>query len=377
MPLTPLHPHLGGVRRRALLRAAAAAFVLATLAIAVALPAAEAQTVEVLGDACALSAGGNTSLSCSPAVLTAEGPGTIRATWSKPAEPGASYDLQVILSASPGIAAEHADLKYRLADGHEVTASGPAPAGADVRIVVEASAEAAGDTLTINGLSLTMTPAPPVDEPEETPTATPTSTATASPTATPTVTPSPTPTPTPTPPPVIGGLVNGDFGATPDLVGWTKRGGSASAHGGWASLVSTSESTKYLQQSVPVEPGQWYEAAAVLQVSGAADAGWVRIAWYPSADGSGSQLSTADSEGMTGGPAVVTTGPVQAPPDARSATVRLMLRPLSAAPAELRADLATFLPTAPPPLPTLTPTPSPTPTPTVPPTPIATPSATA
>ncbi|MPZ99577.1 MAG: hypothetical protein GEU80_09640 [Dehalococcoidia bacterium] len=309
-------------------------------------------------------------MSCPPAVLTADGPGTFAATWSTGAEAGAQYELAANLSSSADTSDASAVLRYGLADGSYVSVTGPAPEGAVVSVRVEGHAEGAGATLTIDALLLTMLPAPPI---EESPTATPTSTGTPGPSPTPS--PTATPTPTPTPPPVVGGLVNGDFGAMPALVGWTRRGGSASVRDGWAALVSTSDSTKYLQQSVPVEPGQWYEAAAVLQVTGAAEAGWVRIAWYPSTDGGGSQLSTVDSEAMTGGLAVVTTGPVQAPPGALSATVRLMLRPYGSVHAELLADLATFLPAAAPPPPT--PSPTPTPTPTAAPTATATPSATA
>lgn len=99
---------------------------------------------------------------------------------------------------------------------------------------------------------------------------------------------------------------------------------------------------------------------------------WLRVAWYASADGSGSQLSTADSATITytaGELITVGTGAVLPPPNARSAKIRVMLRPSSAAPALLIVDDVTFAPVDAPtavaaPASTSTPTPTATPAPT-------------
>jgi hypothetical protein len=64
----------------------------------------------------------------------------------------------------------------------------------------------------------------------------------------------------------------------------------------------------------------------------------LRVSWYVSTDGSGGQLSTADSELLAAdSPRFVAldTGAVQAPAEARSARVRLLVRPVSGAPAGL------------------------------------------
>ena len=73
---------------------------------------------------------------------------------------------------------------------------------------------------------------------------------------------------------------------------------------------------------------------------------------HASTDGSGSQLSTADSSALAeDSPEFVAldTGPVQAPPEARSAKVRLLLRPTSATPVLVYFDDVRFEATAAPP----------------------------
>ena len=175
-----------------------------------------------------------------------------------------------------------------------------------------------------------------------------------------------------------GLLLNGDFEAADGLAGWHKRGGEASVEttdvgSRVAVLVSQTTATKWLYQTAPVSPGGWYEARARLQPGGAAEAGFVRVAWYASADGSGRQIATADSPPAAPGasaPVELATGALQAPSSARSAQVRLALRPAGAGRATLIADDAWF-DTAPAPTPTATPSPTPTATPT--PTPSATP----
>jgi hypothetical protein len=55
----------------------------------------------------------------------------------------------------------------------------------------------------------------------------------------------------------------------------------------------------------------------------------VRISWYASADGSGSQIEVAESTGSASSAwTELSTGPVQAPAEASSARVRLTLQPL-------------------------------------------------
>jgi hypothetical protein len=78
----------------------------------------------------------------------------------------------------------------------------------------------------------------------------------------------------------------------------------------------------------------------------------LRVSWYASADGSGGQLSTADSPPLTAdSPRFVAldTGAVQAPAEARSARVRLLLRPVSGAPATVYFDDVSFRETGAPP----------------------------
>ncbi|MEZ4502068.1 MAG: lamin tail domain-containing protein [Dehalococcoidia bacterium] len=211
-------------------------------------------------------------------------------------------------------------------------------------------------------------------------TATASSTATTTATATTTVTASPTPTKTATPTPTpsfFGALTNGDFEDTTPLYGWAHQGGEAYLSDGYVSadhvavLHSTTTSTKWLHQAVLVEAGGWYEASAILGTQSTGDRAWLRLAWYASLDGTGSQLSVEDSEEVGGAAGSVLVGPVQAPPGAQSVRVRLMLRPASAEFAMLAADYVTLTRTAPP-TPTPTRSPTPTRTPTLTPTPTAT-----
>ena len=113
-----------------------------------------------------------------------------------------------------------------------------------------------------------------------------------------------------------------------------------------AALVSRTTSTKWIYQTVSVEGGSFYRlrAAALKNDPGARET-LLRVSWYESADGSGSQIGTADSPALVEDwPGFVTldTGPVQAPPEARSAKVRLLLRPASAAPAVVYFDAVQF-----------------------------------
>ncbi|MCH8919299.1 MAG: hypothetical protein IIA23_01155 [Chloroflexi bacterium] len=216
-------------------------------------------------------------------------------------------------------------------------------------------------------------------EPGATPTACPTPTATPTPTPTPTPAPQAAGPPKPSPTPISSSpepsletiaeptlfptLVNGGFedvreDGTP--YGWRKIGGEISASGAVssegdlsASLLSRTESTKWLYQAVSVEGGSYYQLRAMaLKNDPAAREVLLRVSWYASADGSGSQLSTVDSSALTeDSPEFVAldTGPVRAPPEARSAKVRLLLRPRSATPVVVYFDDVRFEVTAAPP----------------------------
>jgi hypothetical protein len=142
--------------------------------------------------------------------------------------------------------------------------------------------------------------------------------------------------------------------------GWRKIGGEISASGAVSSegdlsaaLLSRTESTKWLYQTVSVEGGSYYRLRAMaLKNDPAAREVLLRVSWYASADGSGSQLSTVDSSALAeDSPEFVAldTGPVRAPPEARSAKVRLLLRPKSATSVVVYFDNVRFERTAAPP----------------------------
>ncbi len=203
--------------------------------------------------------------------------------------------------------------------------------------------------------------------PTPTPVATPTAAPTPSATPAPSPTPPPPPGPTPTPeaaeePPGFSSLVNGGFeelreDGTP--YGWRKVGGEMAAASAVhsegdraAALISRTESTKWLFQTVSVRGGSYYRLRAMaLKNDSAVRETLLRVSWYASADGSGDQLSTADSQPLTtDSPRFVAldTGAVQAPTEARSARVRLLLRPVSGAPATVYFDEVSFQETDPP-----------------------------
>jgi hypothetical protein len=225
-----------------------------------------------------------------------------------------------------------------------------------------------------------------------TPTPLPIATSTPRPTLAPLPTTAPTSTPrlAVSPTPSHGLLVNGGFEAAQDGVplGWLSHGGLLSQESGLvhsgrfaASLMSFTSSTKWIYQTVRVSPTTWYELDTFLSF----DDPWVdsvrlRIAWYTSGDGSGSALATVDSTSVLSEPRSgyrhLTTGTVLAPPAARSAQVRVLLRPSSATGALIYIDDVTFARVPPPtpeptatrtitrtPLPTATPSPAGSPTP--------------
>ena len=176
-------------------------------------------------------------------------------------------------------------------------------------------------------------------------------------TDTPPEAPSPTPEAAPS---VFSSLTNGDFELPGDApYGWRAHAGDAlvTSEGGSRLLALTSRgsATTWLRQSFAIEGGRWYEAAGRLRPGSDSGLARIRIAWYASEDGSGPQLATADSDELSGSSdlfAGVSTGRIRAPDDARSAQLRIMLRPAGEAPAVLHADDVSFARTAPPPAPT-------------------------
>ena len=220
----------------------------------------------------------------------------------------------------------------------------PTPSPTNTTIGGQASQTA---TAAAGQATATKTPSPTKTQ---TPTKTPTGTRTPSPTktSTPVKTPTPikpkgTPTaPLPTSTPTVaagsgfgGMLANGDFEIVVDgkPAYWQKFGGTMVASGDSANgtfagcLESESSSTKWLYQVIPVEPGSWYAGSANARVLGGGSAS-VRVSWYASADGAGSQLSVDESDAAATGDWVgVTTGAVQAPTNALSARFRLVLQP--------------------------------------------------
>ena len=106
-------------------------------------------------------------------------------------------------------------------------------------------------------------------------------------------------------------------------------------------------------QAVSVDGGSYYQLRAMaLKNDPAAREVLLRVSWYASADGSGSQLSTVDSSALAeDSPEFVAldTGSVRAPPEARSAKVRLLLRPKSVTSVVVYFDDVRFEGTAAPP----------------------------
>jgi len=220
--------------------------------------------------------------------------------------------------------------------------------------------------VTVSSLQFSIDPAgTPVACATPTPAATPTTAPTSPATPAPSPTPRPTAGSTPSPqaaaePDFFPSLVNGGFeelraDGTP--YGWHKVGGEMAATsalhsegGRAAALTSRTGSTKWLFQTVSVRGGSHYRLRAMaLKDNPAVREALLRVSWYASADGSGGQLSTADSQPLTAdSPRFVAldTGAVQAPAEARSARVRLLLRPLSGSAATVYFDDVSFQQTA-------------------------------
>ncbi|RLT36147.1 MAG: hypothetical protein DWI59_00965 [Chloroflexi bacterium] len=241
-----------------------------------------------------------------------------------------------------------------------VTLSQRAPADAAfARLTVFGTASASVATLGIDDVLL-VTDDPPTPTASATATATPTVAPTSTSTAAPTVIGPTSPTiPLATStavaaPQVFLTLTNGNFEG--GLYCWARVGGTADISAGVigsgapslaAILSSQTDSTKWLEQTIVVAPG-WYAASVRLRLQGEASAGWLRIAWYTSIDGSGTQTAVVDSPLLlvTHETREVRLGPVAVPEGVRSARVRIMLRPKGTAAASILVDDVQFATTA-------------------------------
>jgi len=164
-------------------------------------------------------------------------------------------------------------------------------------------------------------------------------------------------------PEVFAQLANGSFeigrgDGTP--YGWRKYGGAMQRATGLAvkgnfslRLTSDSPSTKWAYQTVTVEGGEVYELAGyALKNDPNVEALWLRISWYATDDGSGQAIAYHDSPALSeDGPQFrfLSTGPVTAPQGAKTAKVRLMLRPRSSVFAQAHFDEISFGPSSLPP----------------------------
>jgi hypothetical protein len=158
-----------------------------------------------------------------------------------------------------------------------------------------------------------------------------------------------------------GLLVNGGFeaAAAGRPVGWRSYGGALTQvatpvrSGRFAgAFSSSSDSTKWIYQALPVTPGAWYQLDGYVYLDDPrAEAALLRVSWYTSADGSGLAVGTVDSTAQLEQPQgryrYLTTGPVQAPPGVHSAKARVLLRPRSAAGTVIYIDDVSFRPAAP------------------------------
>ena len=84
--------------------------------------------------------------------------------------------------------------------------------------------------------------------------------------------------------------------------GWAKYGGDFTIsngvrHTGAGSgqLTSATTSTKWVYQTVIIDPTSGYELSGYLRPQGDVKSAYLRISWYASFDGTGSALATDDS----------------------------------------------------------------------------------
>ena len=219
-----------------------------------------------------------------------------------------------------------------------------AAAGGSPALVEDVSLEDLPDPTPTPTPTLTATPTA-----TPTPTATATSTTAATATRTPTVAARPTvalPAPRVRPARIADPgqlLANGQFeqldGET--ALFWDNFGGVFGAAerspGGprTATLISVTDSTKWLFQPLDVTAGAWYAGSAEGRIASGRGMVFIRLSWYSGPEGDGELIESNDgSESASAEWTVLAVGPAQAPPGAVSATFRLMLRPSEAASAE-------------------------------------------
>lgn len=228
---------------------------------------------------------------------------------------------------------------------------------ATLSIVITAPVEGAIllDDVRIDGAApVTFTPTASATVPAPLPSATTLADATAT-------TQAASPTPVPLAPSITGDIRNAGFEDRAEdgaPAAWEQYGGtlasSAQARSGAsaARIESATDSTKWMHQAVAAAGGGTYEFAAWVQHDDPSVArALLRVSWYASADASGSNIGSDDSTAILDAPApgyrFLTTGPITAPAEARSARVRVLLAPASAAPAAILVDDASFGPAIP------------------------------
>jgi Lamin Tail Domain len=261
-------------------------------------------------------------------------------------------------SHGAGLGSWNAQSAEKGPDWNSLTLEKDSPANAAYVVVQIIVSSQEGGTLYLDDVSVEGPGSLP---PTLTPAAsdTPLSTSTPATTGTPPRTPSPTPSgvPSPTPPAAIApSLTNGGFEDANDGVpsGWQKYGGdlfqtSTERRSGQYSgeLISSTDSTKWAYEEIAVSGDNAYQFDIyVLLNDPAVQEVFLRVSWYTSDDTSGSAIAVSDSpQRLTGiDPAFryLTTGPVLAPPAARSARFRVMLAPASSAPARIYIDDASL-----------------------------------
>lgn len=142
-------------------------------------------------------------------------------------------------------------------------------------------------------------------------------------------------------------FVNGGF--EDGLDGWSKFGGSlgliltpVNSGRNAGQLTSHTDSTKWAYQTVVIDPALPYEFTGYVSAGPGVASAYLRISWYASTDGSGPAISTDDStetiDATSDGFALLTTGAIAPPDDARSARPRVVMTPAGAAAASIAFD---------------------------------------
>ncbi len=248
------------------------------------------------------------------------------------------------------------------------TTAPPTPAATPPPPTTQTPAATVTPTPTPSPTSTASPPPTATNGPDETPLGEATPSNAPSPTAPPTTpelpklgpTPPASATPTSTPatePIAFSQLTNGSFeqiraDGTP--YAWRKFGGSygstntQSLDGNFSlGFTSSTESTKWVYQTIEVVGGAHYEASVYALKNNPGVKGlFLRVSFYASDDGSGRAISSVDSvDTLTNddpGFRILTTETIQTPIEARTAKVRLMMRPASSEPTTSYFDSVSF-----------------------------------